>query len=306
MKQLKILIGISNSGKSSYAAKLVQENPQKYVRINRDDIRSLVYGYNDETIVDYYGRKDIHKLEKQVTKYEDTLIHEGLSEGKTVIIDSTNLKKSYTDRYKYWNVPIELCLFPILLKDALIRNESRRRKVNEEIITKQYNRYVTLSEQLEGTNTENYFTPVVLDNSKDKPNAYVFDIDGCLAEKGNRRSPFDWNKVGLDTPIEPIVKLNQLVNSSKSKNEKIIIATGRDGVCIDETEKWLEKHQIEYDEIYIRPKGDYRPDWEIKKEMAQEIVKNNYISFWADDRIQVSRYLRSLGIKVLNVEYNNF
>jgi predicted kinase len=302
--KLIILVGISNSGKSTFASKLAHMSPEKYIRVNRDDIRNLLYGYNDETVSSYYERDDIRTLEKQITRFEDTIIYDGLELGKTVIVDATHLTRAYIERFKYWNVETELTFFPIDLHEAFDRNSKRSRKVPNEVMKKQFNQFSTLTKLLEKEPID--FTPVELVNDSSKSNAYIFDIDGCLAEKGDRRSPFDWNKVGLDTPIESIVKLNQLVNSSKDTSDKVIIATGRDGICIEETEKWLQKHSIQYDEIYIRPKGDCRPDWEIKKEMAQEIVKNNYISFWADDRIQVTRYLRALGIKVLNVEYNNF
>ncbi|MDC7248563.1 MAG: AAA family ATPase, partial [Sphaerochaetaceae bacterium] len=114
-KELIVTIGISGSGKSSWAAKMVQEAIDKYVVVNRDKIRELLFGYTEEGIKDYYFRDDLRKLEKQVNRYEDLLIKEALAQGKTPIIDATHLKREYLTRFKYWNVPVKLMWFDIEL-----------------------------------------------------------------------------------------------------------------------------------------------------------------------------------------------
>ena len=311
--KLIILVGISNSGKSTFASKLVQSNPEKFIRVNRDAIRNLLYGYNNETISSYYERNDIRTLEKQITRFEDTLIYDGLELGKTVIVDATHLTKSYIERFKYWNVETELAFFPIELHEAFDRNSRRTRKVPNEVMKKQFNQFSTLTKLLEKEPID--FTPIELDlERKTRPSVVVFDIDGTLAEKGNR-SAYDWANVGEDSEIHGVCAISRHLNKSFKQVEdkhgkylapKIIIATGRDGVCIDETEKWLLKNHISYDEIYIRPKGDMRPDWIIKQEMAQEILKSYNILGWFDDRLQVTRHLRMLGLEVYNVAHGNF
>jgi predicted kinase len=315
---LIITIGMSNSGKSTWAAKKVQEDPRTYIRINRDDIRSLLFGYTDETVADYYKRTDLRQLEKQVTRFEDSLIYDALELGKTVIVDATHLKRNYLERFKYWNVPVTLEIFGITVSEALERDSKRTRKVGEEVIRKQFAQFKQLVKELESNPID--FTPLVLENEEYdgisdveiKPTAYIVDIDGTLADK-NDRNPFDWFKVGHDTvrnDLAPIIRhLGHMFDSLELPSEmkpKIIIATGRDGVCLPDTEQWLEQHGIPYDEIYIRPKGDTRPDWLIKQEMAQDIVKNNYIAVWFDDRLQVTRHLRMLGLNVYNVAHGNF
>lgn len=296
--ELYILVGISNSGKSTHVAKLVQNAPDTYTRVNRNDIRALAYGYTDSTINEYYKRKDLYKLEKEVTRIEDTLIYEGLEAGKTVIVDSTNLKRKYLERYKYWNVPTDILLFPVTLKEALTRNMGRSRQVGEEVIKTQYNRFVNLSKDLRTNPID--FTPVILNNDPAKTPVVVYDIDGCLAHHDNKRSPYDWHSVGHDRIDDSLSLIN------KNSSLKSIIATGRDGVCLPETEQWLENNSIKYDEIYIRPKGDFRPDWLIKQEITQSILKDNHIVAWYDDRLQVTRHLRMLGLSVYNVAHGNF
>ena len=311
--KLIILVGISNSGKSTFASKLVQMSPEKYIRVNRDDIRNLLYGYNDETVFSYYERDDIRTLEKQITRFEDTLIYDALELGKTVIVDATHLTKAYIERFKYWNVETELTFFPIDLHEAFDRNSKRSRKVPNEVMKKQFNQFSTLTKLLEKEPID--FTPIKLDfSNKDKQYCVVYDVDGTLAEKG-KRSAYDWNRVGEDTMIEGTCLINRHLGNAfklvrnkfgKKVAPKIIIATGRDGICLEETEMWLTKNHINYDEIYIRPKGDMRPDWLIKQEMAETILKTHNIMGWFDDRLQVSRHLRMLGLNVYNVAHGNF
>ena len=305
MSKIIVTIGCSNSGKSTWAHEQWKENPNKIVVVNRDSIRNLLFSYTDETISEYYKRTDLNKLEKQVSKYEDTLIYEALCEDKTVIVDNTHLQESYITKYEYWNVEIELVWFDVLLKEALTRNMSRSRKVDEAVIVKQYNKYVNLRKNL----VSYFFSPKKLNNSGNQ-SCYVFDIDGCLADNNGQRSPFDWSKVGNDNPIESIVKvLNDLnMNNEVSIYRPIYICSGRDEVCAEDTKMWFSKHlhDTEYFNFMFRPKGDIRPDWVVKQEMAFEICKTHSINCWFDDRIQVTRHLRMLGIKVLNVEHNNF
>lgn len=299
--KLLILMGISNSGKSTFAAEKVQNNPQKYTRVNRDDIRSLLYGYTDETVSNYYQRKDVYKLEKEVTKYEDSLIYEGLELGKIVVVDATHLKRSYLERFKYWNVETEIKVFPITLKESLIRNESRNRKVAEEIIQKQYNRFVNLHKDLENNPID--FTPVKLQNLVTKDKCILLDLDGTLCDMAGKRSPYDWKKVGGDLADYSV---RSLVQNIDIRNVEIIICTGRDGSCLKETTGWLAENGVFYKHIFIREEGDTRADWVVKEEMWREIAESYFILGLVDDRLQVVRRARALGLKVFNVEHNNF
>ena len=49
-----------------------------------------------------------------------------------------------------------------------------------------------------------------------------------------------------------------------------------------------------------------RPDWVIKEEMWRDLATRYNIVGMFDDRLQVVRRARALGLKVFNVEYNNF
>ncbi|HSE99772.1 MAG TPA: AAA family ATPase [Nitrososphaeraceae archaeon] len=143
MSKILILSGISNSGKSNYAAKLVQEHPQAFIIVSRDILRYM-YGYTEETVKEYYLRSDFNYLENQITAVQGSLINFWLKRGKDVIIDNTNLKKSYIEEFNKFGVPTEVKFFDITLKEALTRNMSRNRKVDEEVIERQYSQYINL------------------------------------------------------------------------------------------------------------------------------------------------------------------
>ena len=301
--KLIVLCGISNSGKSTFAATTVQHNPERYTRVNRDKIREMNYGYSEVNVRNYYYRGDLSSLEKEITKIEDSLIYEGLEAGKTVIVDATHLEKRYLERFKYWNVEVEVIFFDIELEEALKRNNNRVRKVDEDIIKNQYDKYKNLRKDLSID-----FTPVTDINTEEHfrtlPDCIVFDIDGCLADNQGLRSPFDWSKVEEDIPIKSVVDTFNIYSGIKP----LFICSGRDEVCREGTTRWLTDYLdlVGDVKLLMRDQGDFRPDWVVKQEMAREINKTHYISAWYDDRMQVTRHLRSLGIKVFNVEHNNF
>jgi predicted kinase len=312
MNKAKIIcyVGISNSGKSTYAHQEWLKDPLNTVVISRDKVRNLLWNYTDENVHEYYNHPDFNKLEKEITKYCNTLIYEAIESNKTIILDNTHLDfKRDIKSLEYWNVPIQLVCFDITLKEALTRNMCRNRKVDEQIIIKQYNKYVGL-----GENAVSYsFSPKIINNDMTKQSCFVFDIDGCLADNKGERSPFDWDKVGNDAPIKSVIDTFNYFNGVNEWQQflPLYICSGRDEVCREETEKWLNKHL--YDAIkekdvilLLRPKNDMRPDWVIKQEMVEKIVETNHINAWFDDRTQVTVHLRALGIKVFSVEHNNF
>ncbi|MCB1712259.1 MAG: AAA family ATPase [Candidatus Riesia sp.] len=307
MKQIIITIGISGSGKSTWAHREWLKDPDNIVIINRDKIRELLFGYSEETIKDYYLKANVGKLEKRVTKYEDTLINEALESDKTVIVDATHLKRSYLERFRYWNVSTYIISFPVDLEEAVRRDKARTRSVGEDVIKSQHDNYKSLMSSLKKESIS--FDVVTFDNEKieGKTHCLIVDIDGTLAHKGDR-SPYDWAAVGKDTKDIPTALLVSYMNAVKKEvvAPKIVICTGRDGVCLPETEQWLDDNHIPYDEIYIRKEGDMRADWIVKEEMWRKIAEDYYIIGMLDDRLQVVRRARALGLKVFNVEYNNF
>lgn len=301
--KLIVLIGCSGSGKSTWAHSEWQKDKLNAIIVNRDKIRELLFGYTESTIKDYYSLEEIGKLEKQVTLYEDTLIYEALVLGRTVIVDATHLEKRYLSRFEMFNVYIEYKVFDLPLSELIDNDSSRVRRVGVDVIKRQYDKLKSLV-------IPSSFVPVRLPETKDKPYCFVFDIDGTLADKGDR-SPYDWSRVGEDKPIKSIIRIFEELSYDAYLDDirdYTFICSGRDASCIEESKEWIDSHVYGASKtVYLfRKEGDMRPDWKVKQEMALEICETHNILGWFDDRLQVTRHLRQLGIKVLNVEHNNF
>lgn len=301
MKKITITVGVSGSGKSTWAHEQWKENPLSTVVVNRDKIRELLFGFTEESVKDYYSLEGMNSFEKQITKYEDVLINEALIEGKHVIVDATHLRKEYITRFEFWNVPTEVKFFDITLKEALTRNMGRVRQVSEEIIKKQYQQFLNIREEK--------FTFEVIELKQDKTlqPVYLLDVDGTIANMNGKRGAFDWKNVGVDDLDESLSPVIEAINAhSGGGKPKVIVVSGRDTVCKPETVDWLAEHGVGFHDIFMRPMNDYRPDWKIKEEIWRELSKEYNILGLFDDRLQVVRRARSLGLKVFNVEYNNF
>ena len=135
--------------------------------------------------------------------------------------------------------------------------------------------------------------------------AIIVDVDGTLADMRGIRGPFEWDKVHLDKPHQDVIDL--VKDLASLKKYKIIITTGRDGVCKEATRKWLKDNGVSFDDFYIRKAGDFRKDNIIKSEIYMDHIRPMYdVKFVIDDRDQVVEMWRSLGLRVLQVAPGNF
>ncbi len=136
----------------------------------------------------------------------------------------------------------------------------------------------------------------------------IFDIDGTLAHMGDRRGPFEWDKVHLDEPDQHVIGLAKM---HYNVGHRIIIVSGRDAVCQPATLQWLIGHGVRFDSMFMRPKGDFRPDTIVKREIwDNQISKMNYVTIdntlVYDDRDVVVKMWREMGLKVFQVASGNF
>jgi len=95
--------------------------------------------------------------------------------------------------------------------------------------------------------------------------------------------------------------LFKALDKSEIGADRLIIFSGRDGKYKEETELWLEEHNIEYDELHMREEDDSRKDSIIKKELYEEHVKGKYrVLGIFDDRPQVRRMWIEEGLFVFS------
>lgn len=305
---LHILVGISGSGKSWKARRLLTQygGPTKAAIVGRDKIRELVLGHSEQSIKEHYNSPDFMEIEKEITKYEDSLIRYNLQLGKFVISDNTHLRKKYLDRYAKFGVPVVYDLIECDFDTALERDSRRIRQVGSEVLKKQWESLKRLKEDFDFKPWyPTTFCKAEYDNSK--ADAIVVDIDGTIALNNGQRSPFDWKMVYKDVPNDAVVKVLKLIEKGRDwKQTKIIVCSGRDACCFNETVAWLDMYGIIYDEIFMRQENDNRADYIVKEEFWREIQKSYNIVAFFDDRNQVVDHARRLGFTVLQVAEGDF
>lgn len=271
--------GLPASGKSTWAKKLIAENTNSYKRINKDDLRAM--------LDDSKYSKDSEKFILQV---RDAMILLAIENGKHVIIDDTNLVPKHEVRIRelikgkaelviqdFTDVPLEICIE---------RDLKRTSSVGEKVIRGMHKQFLMQVE----TYTEN----------AELPKAIIVDIDGTLA-KMSGRSPFEWNKVKEDT-CNRVVK--GLVNAY---SETVIILSGRDGICRQDTVDWLKENGIKYSELFMRDEGNNEKDSIIKRRMFEQNIRGKYfVEYVLDDRNQVVEMWRNMGLTCLQVADGDF
>lgn len=280
---MKVLIlrGLPASGKSTYAKELVSKD-HNWVRVNKDDLRAMMN--NGE----FSG-----KLEKQVIRTEREIAENALKLGKNVVIDDTNFNPIHEEYFRdlaiRYGAEFEIKFFDTPLEECIKRDNKRPNGVGETVIRRMYNQYLKPR-------------PTVYEHDRSLPAAIICDIDGTLAHMEDR-IPYDWSKVGEDK-VDPIIK--NLLDAVQGRY-LIILVSGRDEVCREETRKWLGKHDIPYVRLVMRPEGDIRKDSIIKRELFENHIRPYYnIQFVLDDRNQVVEMWRSLGLKCLQVQEGDF
>ena len=281
MKKVIILKGLPASGKSTWAKKQINKYKGRYKRVNKDELRAMLDDSNWSPA-----------NEKMVLAIRDKIILEGLEGGNHIIVDDTNLAPKHEEHIKQLvkgKAECEVKFFEITIEQAINRDLKRSASVGEKVIKSMYNQF--LKEKV----------PQYVPEEKSPP-AYIFDIDGTLAKMENR-SPFDWDKVDTDKVNSVVVDFAVLL---KEVGYKIIIFTGRDGVCEEKTKQWLNANDIKYDYFDIRKEGDTRKDSIVKKEMFDRIKDDYNVLAVFDDRNQVVEMWRGLGVNCFQVAEGDF
>lgn len=296
MRIIFFLRGIPASGKSYWAKNEMKKYPDRFKRVNKDLLREMLDGGDFSTF-----------REKTILRLRDNIIESSLRNGFDVIVDDTN----FSDKHWYrvceiasyvGDVKVVEKFFPITLTNAIARNDARHNSVPQEIIQSMYDKHVK-GKRIE--QREEYFLPVVKPPiEKHKDLAIIVDIDGTIAYNDGHRNHYDPTKVIDDKPIDIII---DMVDIYDRKGYNILLVSGRDSSCREDTEMWLKMHKVRYVELYMRKDGDRRPDYIIKKEIYDEHIEPYFnVKFVLDDRDQIVKMWRGLGLKVLQCNFGDF
>ena len=172
-------------------------------------------------------------------------------------------------------------------------------------------------------------------------NTIIFDLDGTLALVGKRveksmipkkSSPdgegLDWdiffdgqNVLELDEPNYPVISMAQMYHE---KGFNIVIFSGRNDRSYNETRQWLEKYDVPYNLLVMRPdkfksnswpiadgnpatpEMRFMPDEILKKAMIDKFVDIDDVFMTVDDRQKVVDMWRSLGLTCFQVAPGDF
>jgi T4 RnlA family RNA ligase len=273
---LKLILtkGLPASGKTTWAKEYIQKYPET-ANLCKDDLRLQLSGTN--------------KREKRIVKVRDLLTEYYFEQGYSVIWSDTNLNPVHLKRAtelatKYQAKVVIQDFTNVPLAECIRRDLVRSNSVGQQAIEQMYYEYVAQPEP----------APAIDPNL---PNCYLVDIDGTLAIN-NTRNPFDWHRVDEDALNPAVAKMVEKLG----RDSQIIVLSGRSNVCYDLTVAWLNKHNINYNHLFMRPGNDSRADDILKAELYHSYVQNKYnVLGVIDDRPKVCRMWRSLGLIVFQV-----
>jgi len=297
MKKAYITIGVSASGKSSWAQEFCYEQASKgniFRIIERDKIRAdvLVAKKKTQPGAGVVWAKWNWKWEGEVDAVAEAELDEVVNGGATyagVIFSDTNLnaarRKTLFNKLVKKGFEVEEKTFEVTWAEAVKRDTARKNGVGLSVLADQFAR-------MQLTTVKQYVGDKMLKN------AVIVDIDGTLAHMQGR-SAFAWNRVGEDSVDEEVA---DVIRGLQSLGYAVIVMSGRDGSCKEITETWMHENDIPFDEFFIRAAGDMRSDDIIKSELFWGNVASKYnVKMVVDDRPKVTRMWRSMGLKVMQM-----
>lgn len=139
-----------------------------------------------------------------------------------------------------------------------------------------------------------------------KKPAIIVDLDGTLATIGDR-SPYDASRCDEDdlctVVFDAMIGYAYRLQLRTNHKTRVILMTGRQECDRLPTERWLEKHNIQYDSLFMRTTKDGRPDFVIKRELYETHVEPYYeVHLVLDDRQQVVDMWREIGLRCFQVD----
>lgn len=150
MKKLLVLQGLPASGKSTYAVKWVNEDPEHRLRISQDSIRMMFGKYWLEDKI------QLKKRESITNNINMELLKQCMFNQFDIVLDNINLNtrtlSSIEDYVSYFNMKfVDLKAYKIEYKffkeplNVLINRDSKRDKsVGADVITNLYNKYYAI------------------------------------------------------------------------------------------------------------------------------------------------------------------
>ncbi|MFI5828786.1 AAA family ATPase [Streptomyces sp. NPDC051578] len=299
-----VMTGLPASGKTTAARALQAESGGRMRRVNLDDLRVMLDGPD-------HGRGLSYAHERTALEAQDAALRAAVVGGFDVVVDNTHLTPHIPKRLKaavaglatfvvhdFTDVPVEECVR---------RDAARERPVGEEIIRILADKHAKSRKggwklTAQWLNDEPPVEPYTADPAL--PSAVLCDIDGTLALTGDR-GPYDFTRCGLDLLNEPVRRA--LDAFRRAHGDVIVLLSGRGEEHRPQTEEWLERHRVPYDELWMRAAGDQRRDDVVKAELFDAHLRHRYaVRVSLDDRDRVVAVWRRMGLPTWQVNYGDF
>lgn len=298
MKQLTILRGMPGCGKTTRARSHYSQSK----RINKDDLRAML----DNSV----WSKD---NENFIRKAQDALVRLALEEGFSVVVDNTHLDQTsikalhflaedvggVTVVEEWLDTPAEECRQRNRAREGLARvpdqamNKFAKLHKPGPTKTREYPAHTTGAAISVGEGAIDLRAPAI-----------ICDLDGTLALFDGQRSPYDTAKCGEDRLNEAVA---EVLNAILDNGGQVIFVSGREDKFRAVTSAWLTNQGYRGWDLFMRATGDMRRDSIIKREIYEQHIAPHYnVKFVLDDRNQVVKMWRSLGLSCFQVNEGRF
>lgn len=330
--------GIPGSGKSTWAKAQLAEEPGRWCRINKDDLRLMLYGAS--TYRDPATQKD---REAFVHEMQEHALRTALRKGKDVILDNTHLpgdsmKRAHQVAEELGDVTVTERVFVVPLDECLRRVAARAAAdplshVPEDRIREMHAKFGKNIEKAALVPRTTVYPrrpegqTAVQDPSL--PEAVIVDLDGTSALM-NGRNPYDAARCDQDLPNWPVIETVKAVHIQRGA--KVLFVSGRDAKFREPTERFLRRYyrlprvettvsgDVFDDEVaehttaampyrlFMRPEGDTRKDSLVKKEIYEREILGKYrvLSVYDDRDCVVRLWREELGLTCFQVAPGSF
>ena len=145
IKKILVLRGLQGSGKSTFARQWVNEDPERRIRFNRDDIRNMLGKYwvpsRENLINDIY-----FDFLRSATDHQYDIVIDNMNLNEKCIRELEDFVADTNRWYKQSPIDIEYELeikdfFHIPLQTCIERDANRENPIGEQVIRNTYNKY---------------------------------------------------------------------------------------------------------------------------------------------------------------------